>query len=70
MTDIDFSMAKTFTMPKFERARLQIRIDSTNIVNHPSFSNPSGSIGTPAAGTITGTSVGGRVVQLGARFSF
>jgi hypothetical protein len=69
-SDVDFSMAKSFTVPRFERGRLQIRIDATNIINHPSFSNPNASIGNPAAGTITGTSVGGRTVQLGARFSF
>jgi Carboxypeptidase regulatory-like domain len=70
MSDIDFSMAKSFTIPKLERGRLQLRIDSTNIINHPSFSNPNASIGSPAAGIITATTVGGRTVQLGARFSF
>lgn len=70
MSDMDFSMAKTFTMPKFERGKLQIRMDGTNILNHTSFGNPNASIGNPAAGTITGTQISGRTVQLGARFSF
>jgi hypothetical protein len=68
--DVDFSMAKSFLIPKFERAKVQLRFDATNIINHPCFSNPNGSIGTPAVATITGTSVGGRVLQVGARFSF
>jgi hypothetical protein len=70
MSDIDFSMAKSFMVPKLENGRVQLRVDATNIINHPSFSNPNASIGNPADGTITGTTVGGRTVQLGARFSF
>jgi hypothetical protein len=70
MSDIDFSMAKSFIIPRFERGRLQLRLDATNIINHPSFGNPNASVGTPNAGIITTTTVGGRVVQLGARLSF
>jgi hypothetical protein len=70
MSDIDFSMGKNFRIPPLETGNLQIRMDATNIINHPSFSNPNASIGTANAGIITGTSVGGRTVQLGARFSF
>ena len=70
LTDFDFSMAKTFTMPRFERAALQIRMDAVNILNHPSFNNPNNNIGNPQAGQITSTTVGGRNIQLGARFSF
>ena len=70
MSDLDFSMAKSLAVPKLERGRLQLRFDATNIINHPSFSNPNASIGTPNAGIITSTTIGGRVVQLGARLSF
>lgn len=70
MSDIDFSMAKSLLLPRLEGGILQFRFDATNIINHPSFSNPSNSIGTSGAGIITGTTVGGRVLQLGARLSF
>jgi len=70
LTDFDFSMAKSFTFPKFERMNLQLRMDASNILNHPSFNNPNNSIGNPAAGQITSTTVGGRNIQLGARLSF
>ncbi len=70
MSDIDFSMGKNLALPKLEGGSLQLRFDATNIINHPSFSNPSNSIGTAGAGIITGTTVGGRALQLGARFSF
>ena len=69
-SDVDFMMAKSFVLPKFERSRLQLRIDAVNILNHPSFNNPNANIGTTAAGIITSTSLGGRVIQLGARLSF
>jgi hypothetical protein len=45
-------------------------MDANNVLNHPSFNNPNNSIGNPAAGQITSTTVGGRVIQLGARLSF
>ena len=69
-SDVHFSMAKTFIMPKFERGRLQLRLDATNVLNHPSFGTPNANIGDPGAPTINYVSVGGRNIQLGARFSF
>jgi hypothetical protein len=69
-SSIDFSMAKTLVIPKWEKGRVQIRLDSTNVINHTSFANPNASILGSSAGRITGTTVSGRTVQLGARFSF
>jgi hypothetical protein len=64
-------MGKSFRIPKLgEASELKLRFDATNALNHPCFSNPNNAIGTPGAGTITSTTVGGRVLQLGARFSF
>jgi len=68
---MDFSMGKSFRIPKLgEGGLLQLRFDATDVLNHTSFSNPNASIGTPNAGTITGTTVSGRVLQLGARLAF
>ena len=53
-----------------EGMQLQFRMDATNILNHPAFSNPNNNIGASGVGTISSTTVGGRVVQLGARLSF
>lgn len=75
----DLSLAKTFKMPKWERAGLQIRMDATNFLNHPGFSLPNASLSAaalasrvpnPAIGQITSTTVSGRYMQLGARFFF
>ena len=78
LTDVDFSLAKTWGMPGWEQGKLQLRMDATNILNHPSFQNPGNAINptaTPAnpdksTGVITGTTITGRVVQVSARFSF
>ena len=68
---MDFSMGKVVRIPKLgEGGQLQLRFDATNVLNHPCFSNPNNNIGTAGAGTITSTTVGGRVLQLGARFAF
>ena len=79
MVWFDFSMAKSLSMPGWERGKLQIRMDTNNIFNHPAFSGPSSVLnasallsGTPdtSVGKITGTDGGGRTIQLAARFSF
>lgn len=71
MSQIDYSMAKNFAIPPLgEAARIQLRIDSTNVINHASFGNPNVAIGTPGAGRISSTTVGGRTVELGVRLSF
>jgi hypothetical protein len=75
----DLSLAKTFKMPKWESAGLQLRMDANNVLNHPGFSEPNASLSAaalasgvpnPAVGRITSTTVNGRYIQLGARFYF
>jgi hypothetical protein len=75
----DLSLAKTFKIPSWERAGLQIRMDGTNIFNHPCFSEPNSQlsaaalasgVANPAIGQITGVTVNGRYIQLAARFFF
>lgn len=75
LVSVDLSLGKNFKFPKWDRGNLQLRMDSTNILNHPSFSNPSANINAansadPNVGRITQTTVGGRQIQIGARFSF
>jgi hypothetical protein len=79
LTDVDFSLAKSWGIPRWEQGKLQLRMDAINVLNHPSFQNPSNSLnptalasGTadPSVGRISGTTITGRTVQLSARFSF
>ncbi len=80
----DFSLAKSLSIPGWERGKFQIRMDATNIFNHPAFNDPDSTLshsalltGTPSASVGAITSVNGadngsygRVVQLSGRFSF
>jgi Carboxypeptidase regulatory-like domain len=79
LTDVDFSLAKTFNMPGWEQGKLQLRMDATNVLNHPSFNLPNNNLNPaalasgipdPSVGQITSTTIPGRVVQVSARFSF
>ena len=80
----DFSLAKSFSIPGWKRGKVQIRMDTTNIFNHPAFNDPDSVLshtalqsGTPSVsvGAITGVNGAdngsyGRVIQLSGRFSF
>jgi hypothetical protein len=79
LTDVDFSLGKSFGIPGWEQGRFQLRMDAINILNHPSFRNPSNNlnpsaltsgVADPSVGRITATTITGRVVQLTGRFSF
>ena len=79
LTDVDFSLAKSWGLPGWESGKVQLRIDAINLFNHPSFANPSNNLNPtalssqtpdPSVGQITGTTITGRTVQLSGRFSF
>ncbi len=74
----NLSMAKAFTIPWREGISVEFRADAQNVFNHPSFGNPSTSLGgssgtdTPYTNTapISTTTVGGRNLQLTLRVNF
>jgi hypothetical protein len=64
------SVAKSFRIsPLGENARVQIRCDFYDVLNHANFGQPNTSIGTPGAGVVS-SSLTNRNLQLGARFTF
>lgn len=65
----DLSGGKTFNLWK-EIYKFQLRVDVTNMLNHPNFALPNSSLSNGSVGQITGTIGGGRSMQLGGRFSF
>jgi len=73
---VNISAGKRFAI--YEQVKLQIRIDAANAFNHPSFyipqqylnANPGTNNYIGSATNITGTTVGGRNVQLGVRLEF
>jgi hypothetical protein len=71
--NIDFSIAKT---SRLGFARVQIRADVFNVLNHPNFGQPGGVVGSPDFGRITNTRFpsgdtgSSRQVQLAVRVEF
>ena len=63
----DLSLGKNF--PVTERARLQLRADAFDFLNHTNFTGLSTSLNSPTFGRFTSTR-GVRVIQLNARISF
>ena len=67
--NVDLTLAKNFSLPRWERATLQLRADAFNALNHTNFGNPNSSIGVTGSGVIH-SSGAPRTMQIGARFSF
>lgn len=80
---VNISAGKKFDI--YESVKLQIRLDATNALNHPSFGQPNNilptlgtqTVGQPyqetefgTTGQITGVQVGGRNLQAGVRLEF
>ena len=59
---VDLSAIKNF--PLHERLTAQFRAEAFNIINHPNFGNPNSNISNANVGTITGTSIDNRDLQL------
>ena len=72
---VSLSMFKT--VPLRERVRMQVGASAANLLNHPNYSTPNLSFGTPPFGTVSslqgassGEGSGPRSLQLGARVTF
>ena len=53
-----------------EGQRFEFRLEATNFTNTPIFSDPATAFGSSNFGTITGTKIGSRNVQLGFKYYF
>ncbi len=71
LSDINFSLGKSFDVLPDRGMKFQIRAEATNILNHASFGQPgNNAIGNNNPEQITTTTVGGRTMELVGRFSF
>ncbi len=68
LQQLDSSLFKTFKLT--ERFNLQFRVDAFNTFNHPNFSSPDSTVGSPTEGQIFSTSVDNRRMQFGLRLFF
>ena len=67
----NLSLGKSFDLWPERNVQLQFRADAQNILNHASFGQPgNNAIGPNQSAQITGTTVGGRTMQLYGRVSF
>jgi hypothetical protein len=53
-----------------ESQRIEFRVETSNVRNHPVFSDPPTAFGASNFGVISGTKVGARNVQLGFKYYF
>jgi hypothetical protein len=71
LSELNASLGKSFDLWPDRGVKLQIRADATNVLNHPSFGQPgNNAIGANQTANITGTTIGGRTMQLYGRISF
>ncbi|MGA7858126.1 MAG: carboxypeptidase regulatory-like domain-containing protein, partial [Terracidiphilus sp.] len=68
---LNFSFGKSFAVLPDRGVNFEIRADSQNVLNHPSFGQPNGTVvGTGSPTNITSTTIGGRTFQIYGRLSF
>ena len=65
--DLDLALVKHFSIK--EKAQIEFRAELFDVTNTPAFSQPNGSFGSPAFGSITSTTTDPRVAQFALRIS-
>jgi hypothetical protein len=70
LVDIDATLKKTFALGDSEDRKLELRFESFNLANHPTFSAPNATIGSSSAGKITSTLNANRIFQAAAKIYF
>lgn len=68
LLNVNFALSKTFRIT--HGVTFHFGADATNAINHPSFGQPNGSIGSGNAGQIRSVSIGGRTMQLVGKIRF
>jgi len=68
--NFDFAVHRTFRLPIRENTEFQLRGEAFNLMNHPEFSTPNTTLGTSTTGTISGTSINNRIIQIAGRITW
>ena len=67
---LDFSAHKEFRMPYKEGHMVQFRLEAFNVMNHPVWGIPNANVLSAGYGTITGTAISMRQMQLALKYNF
>ena len=68
LSNINFSLGKNFSI--WRESTFQIRVDASNVLNHPSFGLPNTTWGPGQTASINSLTVGGRSAEILAKLSF
>jgi len=68
--NVNGALLKNFSLKKLgEQGKLQLKVEASNLLNHPNFGLPDAAINTAGVGTIT-SAYAARTLQLGAKIAF
>lgn len=70
LTNLDMTLKKMFNLGDSKTRQLEMRLESFNLANHPTFSAPNATIGSSSAGKITSTLNANRIFQAAAKIYF
>lgn len=70
LVDLDATLKKTFQIGDSRDRAMELRFESFNLANHPTFAAPNATIGSSSAGTVTSTLNANRIFQAAAKFYF
>jgi hypothetical protein len=70
LVDVDATLKKTLQLGESSERRFELRFESFNAANHPTFSAPNATIGSSSAGKITSTLNANRIFQAAAKLYF
>jgi hypothetical protein len=68
LVQLDTTLKKVFQI--HERLNTELRLEAFNVANHPTFSNPSATIGTGSTGSVTTTLNANRTLQAAIKINF
>jgi hypothetical protein len=70
LVDLDMTLKKMFDLGDSKTRQLELRFESFNLANHPTFAAPNATIGSSSAGKVTSTLNANRIFQAAAKIYF
>jgi hypothetical protein len=70
LVEVDMTLKKMFNLGDSRTRQMELRFESFNLANHPTFSAPNATIGSSSAGKVTSTLNANRIFQAAAKIYF